>query len=66
MQIICDCPECGLPADVTLAGTLDSTDGDVEHIRTQCPTGHWFIMPVEMGEGFCLVNDDIDDEDYEE
>lgn len=41
-----DCPRCGLPAEVIDRVTLQSTDGPVEHIKTRCVTGEWFLMPV--------------------
>jgi hypothetical protein len=36
------CPECALPARIIDRFTLGSTDGPVEHVKTSCPTGHWF------------------------
>jgi hypothetical protein len=41
-----DCPQCGLPAEVLDRMTLQSTDGPVEHVKTRCVTGEWFLMPV--------------------
>jgi hypothetical protein len=40
------CPECGLPAEVIARVTLQSTDGPVEHVKTRCVTGPWFLTPV--------------------
>ena len=51
MHIVCDCPECGLPADVEAAGRLESTDGPVEHAKVRCPVGHFFFMPAEGLDG---------------
>lgn len=38
---------CGLPAAVVDRYTLDSTDGPIEHMRIECPWGHWFNGSVE-------------------
>jgi hypothetical protein len=43
---IMPCPECGLPAEVLDRVTLPSTDGPVEHVKTRCVTGEWFLMPL--------------------
>lgn len=51
MHIVCDCPECGLPADVYDSMVMESTDGDVYHVKTKCPAGHNFFLPAEMLEG---------------
>jgi hypothetical protein len=40
------CPECGLPAEVIDRVTLPSTDGPIEHVKTRCVTGEWFLMPL--------------------
>jgi hypothetical protein len=40
------CPECGRPAEVLARVTLPSTDGPVEHVKTRCVTGPWFLTPV--------------------
>ena len=39
------CPDsnCGQPAEVTDRFVLESTDGPVEHQRTRCLDGHFFI-----------------------
>lgn len=58
MHIICDCSECGLPADVEDAGLIESTDGDVHHVKTMCPAGHWFFMPADMLEGATVFFDE--------
>ncbi|MFC0528409.1 hypothetical protein [Phytohabitans kaempferiae] len=42
-----DCPECGLPAEVTTVGHADSTDGPVEVVRVRCASAHWFLGPGE-------------------
>ena len=55
MHIVCDCPECGLPADVEDGGLLESTDGDVHHVKTKCPVGHFFFMPAAMIEGVTVM-----------
>jgi hypothetical protein len=41
-----DCPGCGEIAEVVDRFRLPSTDGPVEHIRTQCIHGHWFMGPL--------------------
>jgi hypothetical protein len=41
-----DCPECGLPAEVIERMTLQSTDGPIEHVKTRCVTGRWFVTPA--------------------
>lgn len=61
MHIVCDCPECGLPADLEDAGLMQSTDGEVHHVKVTCPVGHWFFMPAEMVEGaFVFYDSEID------
>jgi hypothetical protein len=42
------CPECGDVARVEWRCVLESTDGPIEHCRTRCEQGHWFLLPVEM------------------
>lgn len=44
------CPEkgCGLPAEIAHRTVLESTDGPIEHARTQCVRGHMFFLPIEM------------------
>lgn len=42
------CPECGEPARVESRFVLESTDGPIEHCRTRCGGGHWFLLPLEM------------------
>jgi hypothetical protein len=41
-----DCPECGLPAEITERFTLGGAPGPVEHIKIVCVTGHWFTPPT--------------------
>jgi hypothetical protein len=41
-----DCPECGAPAEIIDTFVLPSTDGPVEHVKTRCVTGPWFVVPV--------------------
>ena len=45
-----DCPsdECEFTAEVTDRPVLESTDGPIEHVRTSCPLGHWYLMPARM------------------
>jgi hypothetical protein len=40
------CPECGLPAEVIGRVTLRSSDGPIEHVKTRCVTGRWFLTPA--------------------
>lgn len=40
------CPECGSIARVLDRFVLESTDGPVEHVRTQCVRRHWFVLPA--------------------
>jgi hypothetical protein len=40
------CPECGAPAEVIDRFTLPSTHGPVEHVKTRCVTGPWFVVPA--------------------
>jgi len=44
-----NCPDCGLPAEVIDRSSLPSTDGPIEHVKTRCITGHWFMTPVGYG-----------------
>jgi hypothetical protein len=37
------CPACGAPAEVIDRFVLSSTHGPVEHVKTSCITGHWFV-----------------------
>jgi len=50
-----DCPayldqegavRCGLPAEVRSRFTMRSTDGPLESVMIQCPSGHWFNGPI--------------------
>ncbi len=40
------CPECRSIARVLDRFVLESTDGPVEHVRTQCVERHWFVLPA--------------------
>jgi hypothetical protein len=51
-----DCPayldndgaaRCGLPAEVQVRYTMNSTDGLLESAKIRCPLGHWFNGPIE-------------------
>jgi hypothetical protein len=44
------CPQCAAPAQITERFWLDSTDGPVEHLKTNCVNNHWFTPRVEMVE----------------
>jgi hypothetical protein len=41
------CPDCGRPAEVIDRVWLSSTDGPIEHVKTRCVTGPWFMTMVE-------------------
>ena len=40
------CPECAAPAEVVDRYALPSTDGPVEHVKVQCLSRHWFVLPT--------------------
>ena len=40
------CPECGRTAEIIDRFKLPSTDGPVEHVKTRCITGRWFVTPT--------------------
>ena len=42
------CPQCGAEARITERFWLDSTDGPVEHLKTNCANNHWLTPRVEM------------------
>jgi hypothetical protein len=42
------CPQCGAEARITERFWLDSTDGPVEHLKTNCVNNHWFTPRAEM------------------
>jgi hypothetical protein len=41
------CPECGRTAEVIDRVWLPSTVGPLEHVKTRCITGTWFMTVVE-------------------
>jgi hypothetical protein len=41
-----DCPGCGAIAEVVDRFTLPSTDGPLEHVRTQCVHRHWYTTTL--------------------
>jgi len=41
------CPQCGTAAAVLGRFVLESTDGPQEHVRTECPRGHRFVLSIE-------------------
>ncbi|HUB40783.1 MAG TPA: hypothetical protein VMA72_18195 [Streptosporangiaceae bacterium] len=47
VQSLSECPECGLPAEITGRFSLSSTDGPVEHVALACVDGHYFRMPLD-------------------
>jgi hypothetical protein len=46
--IACPDPTCGAPARIVDRWTFGSTDGPVEHVKTNCARGHWFTPTVDM------------------
>jgi hypothetical protein len=40
------CPECAAPAEVVDRFALPSTEGPVEHVKVQCLSRHWFLLPA--------------------
>ena len=46
MTDLTTCPDCGAVAEVNDRFVLESTDGPVEHVRTQCVRRHWFVLPA--------------------
>ena len=40
------CPECAAPAEVVDRYVLPSTDGPVQHVKVQCLSRHWFVLPT--------------------
>jgi hypothetical protein len=46
------CPDCGLPAEVVDRATLPGTDGPLEHVKTRCITGHWYMTPIDYSGPF--------------
>jgi hypothetical protein len=41
------CPECSQPAEARWRTTLSGTDAPIEHVRVDCLSRHWFLMPTE-------------------
>jgi len=41
-----NCPQCGVPAEVTRRFVLESTDGPIEHTSVMCVNRHWFTLPL--------------------
>jgi hypothetical protein len=41
------CPDCGRTAEVIDRVWLPSTEGPLEHVKTRCITGPWFMTLVE-------------------
>lgn len=46
--IPCPAPDCGATASLRDRHVPESSEGPIEHVRTDCPAGHWFVMPVDM------------------
>jgi len=40
------CPECAAPAEVVDRFALPSTEGPVDHVKVQCLSRHWFLLPA--------------------
>jgi hypothetical protein len=45
--IQCPQPGCIAPAEIVDRYRLGSTGGPVEHVKTMCLHGHWFLIPTE-------------------
>ena len=45
--IACPDPTCRAPARIVDRWSWGSSDGPVEHIKTQCERGHWFTPTVD-------------------
>jgi hypothetical protein len=43
-----ECPDCGLPAEITDRFTLDGVPAPVEHVKLVCVARHWFTVPVDQ------------------
>jgi len=43
-----ECPQCGLPAEITDRFVLGGAPGPVEHVKIVCVTRHWFTLPVDQ------------------
>ncbi|MGH3788704.1 MAG: hypothetical protein ACRDRG_19630 [Pseudonocardiaceae bacterium] len=42
------CPQRSLPVTVIDRFTLNSTDGEIEHVRISCPASHHFLMALDQ------------------
>lgn len=42
------CPQCSLPVTVIDRFALNSTDGEMEHVRISCPASHYFLMALDQ------------------
>jgi hypothetical protein len=40
------CPDCSMIATVQWAGSLESTEGPITHVRVTCVHRHWFLIPA--------------------
>ena len=43
-----ECPDCGLPAEITDRFTLAGAPAPVEHVKVVCVMRHWFTVPVDQ------------------
>jgi hypothetical protein len=43
-----ECPNCGLPAEITDRFTLAGAPSPIEHVKLVCAAGHWYTLPVEL------------------
>ena len=41
------CPACSQPAEARWSTTLSGTDAPIEHVKVDCLSRHWFLMPTE-------------------
>lgn len=42
-----ECPDCGLPAEITDRFVLNGAPAPVEHVKVACVKRHSFTLPVE-------------------
>jgi hypothetical protein len=47
MLDIIPCPQCDAPAEITQRFWLDSTDGPIQHLQTNCLSKHWLTPRAE-------------------
>lgn len=48
IEPLLECPDCGLPAEITDHFTLDGAPCPVEHVKIVCVMRHWFTLPSDQ------------------